>query len=384
MGECSSQISKLKMNSFFSSTSAWIYQNGLKPLFFACDPELVHVSNVAIGKLLGRLYPVRELLSSVWAFRSPVLTKEIDGISFPNPIGLSAGFDYNADLLQVLPAVGFGFHTIGTITLEPYEGNPMPRLGRFPKSKALLVNKGLKNIGARAIIQKIKGQKFQIPVGISIASTNRAFATERDQIADIIECFGLFETSDVPCAYYELNISCPNTFGGEPFTTPVKLKRLMKAMGGLKLTRPLYIKMPIDQSPEETLELLRVLDTSCAHGVIFGNLTKDKTNPDVHPQDRRSWLERKGNLSGKPTWKRSNALIRLTRKEFKDRFTIIGTGGVFNGKDALEKIAIGADLVQLITGMVYEGPQLIGQINQYLAKKNHRERLKHRRYIADR
>lgn len=305
----------------------------------------------------------------MWAYHHPKLITVCDGIAFPNPIGLSAGFDYNGDLTGILPAVGFGFHTIGTVTLRPYEGNTPPRLARLPRSQALLVNKGLKNDGAPAIIERLEKETFEIPTGISIASTNTYFASEEEQIKDITKCFRLFEKSKVQHAYYELNISCPNTFGGEPFTSPQRLSALMKRMDQLQLQRPLYVKMPIDQSWEATLALLNVLKKHAVQGVIFGNLTKDKTNPLVHPEDRKIWRQHKGNVSGKPTWKRSNKLIRLTREQFGSRFTIIGTGGIFNGQDAQEKMVAGADIVQLITGMVFKGPQVIGRINYHLAEQ---------------
>ena len=120
--------------------------------------------------------------------------------------------------------------------------------------------------------------------------------------------------------------------------------------------------MPIDQPKETTIALLEVLNTSTVSGVIFGNLTKDKANPAVTSNDRKQWQLRQGNLSGKPTWERSNACITLTKKHFGKRFTIIGTGGIFSAADALKKQALGADLVQLITGMIFEGPQLIGEV----------------------
>lgn len=347
----------------FSTLTAFVYRSALKPVFFQLDPELVHNHMVSMGALIGKSSWLRQLVQVAWAHKSEKLVVEKDGIRFPNPVGLSAGFDYNADLINILPAVGFGFHTVGTVTLEPYQGNPTPRLARFPRSQALLVNKGLKNLGAEAVIRKLTGVVMPIPVGISIASTNRSFKNEREQIENITSCFRLFERSQVQHAYYELNISCPNTFGGEPFTTPEKLTRLMKKMDGLKLKRPLYVKMPIDQDKNETLQLLKVLDKANVQGVIFGNLTKDKTNPAVHPEDQAIWRGRKGNVSGKPTEHRSNLLIALTKKHYKSRFTIIGTGGIFSGSDALKKIKLGADLVQLITGMIYQGPQVIGQIN---------------------
>ena len=356
------------MNRFVSSATGYLYARLFKPLVFRCDQEFVHEQMVGVGQTLGWSGAARGLISAAWSYQNPLLTKTIDDITFPNPIGLSAGFDYNGQLTQILPAVGFGFHSIGTVTLEPYGGNPKPRLGRLPQSRALIVNKGLKNDGAVAIIARLEKQHFTIPTGISIASTNKHFASEAAQIEDIIGCFQLFQQSRVQNAYFELNISCPNTFGGEPFTASQKLDRLLDKMDTLHLQKPLYLKMPIDQSENETEDLLELIHKHNVQGVIIGNLTKDKKNPAVTAEDRQKWEHTPGNLSGKPTWQRSNTLIALARRKLGPYATIIGTGGVFNACDAYTKFQLGANLVQLITGMIYEGPQMVGQINRVLAQ----------------
>lgn len=344
-----------------------VYTNIFKPVFFLIDPETIHNTMVSLGSILGRYAYTRLKTQTYFGFNHPVLQSTVSGITFPNRLGLSAGFDYDGNLTQILPKVGFGWHTIGTVTLEPYAGNPKPRLGRLPDSKALIVNKGLKSIGASAVISRLTPLKLSIPTAISIASTNKHFESEKAQILDIVGCFRLFESSQLKHQLYELNISCPNTFGGEPFTTPIKLEKLLAAVDSLKLKRPVFVKMPIDQTEAETLELLKVLNKHRVAGVIFGNLTKDKNNPAVTKADLEIWQKRKGNLSGKPTWDRSNKLIALTKKHYKNRFTIVGTGGIFTAEDALQKISLGADLLQLITGMIFEGPQTIGAINLRLA-----------------
>lgn len=349
----------------------FLYKSVAKPLFFLFDAETMHNSMTYFGNTLGKFKLTQGITSMLFGFSHPANTKKIDGITFPNQIGLAAGFDYNGDLTQILPSVGFGFHTIGTVTYLPYEGNKKPRLGRFIASKGLLVNKGLKSLGATAIAKKLTGVKFHIPTGISIASTNKKFASDQEQILDILKTFTIFEKSYVQHSYYELNISCPNTFGGEPFTSPNRLYTLLVALKKLqlqiKITKPIYIKMPIDQSKKETLAMLKVIDLFPIAGVIFGNLTKDKTNPALTATDAETWKTVKGNVSGKPTWQRSNELIALTRRNFGNRFTIIGTGGVFTGADAVEKIHQGADLLQLITGMIFEGPQTVGEMNLKLS-----------------
>jgi dihydroorotate dehydrogenase len=344
------------------------YTKLIKKIFFLFDAETAHNFNTQVGKFLGTNKLTQFITRTAFSFSHNNNARTFDGINFPNPVGLSAGFDYNGELTGILPDVGFGFHTIGTVTYFSYEGNPKPRLGRFIESKSLLVNKGLKSLGALEIAHKLTGIKFRVPTGISIASTNMHFESDHEQILDILKTFLVFEKSNVQHAYYELNISCPNTFGGEPYTTPKRLAMLLEAIEALKIKRPIYVKMPIDQSKKETLSLLNVIDQHTIAGVIIGNLTKDKNNPDVSPTDKKMWLKAKGNLSGKPTWNRSNELIKLTRKNFGQRFTIIGTGGIFNGRDALTKISHGADLLQLITGMIFEGPQTIGEINLTLAR----------------
>lgn len=349
----------------------FLYTKLMKPLLFQFDPESVHNGMVTIGNLLGRSAFTQRLTQLVVGNLHHTTGLFMAGIHFPNQVGLSAGFDYNGDLTDILPAVGFGFATIGTVTLHPYQGNPRPRLTRYPRSQSILVNKGLKNIGAVEIIRKLEGKKFQIPIGISVSSTNQFYHQSSEQIEDIISTFKLFEESTVSHSYYELNISCPNTYGGQPFTTPNLLDHLLENLEKVWLKsqhRPVFIKMPIDLPWSKTKSLLDVAARYSVAGVVFGNLTKDKNNPAVDPLDRAHWLNAAGNLSGQPTRLRSNALIQQTRKTFGFRFVIIGTGGIFSPQDAQEKIALGADLVQLITGMIYQGPQLVPQITSALKK----------------
>lgn len=359
------------MIKIISDITTFKYKHIVKPILFQLDAETVHNSFVRMGIISSYIPVVRWAIKTVFGYQNKNLQTIKNGIVFPNPIGLSAGFDYNGQLTGILPAVGFGFHTIGTITYEPYAGNQKPRLGRLPKSQAILVNKGLKNIGARACIaflqKRFSQLPVQIPTGISIGSTNKGYDSLKDQVLDVLKSFYLFEKSGLPHAYYELNISCPNTFGGEPFSIPSHLKILLSSLDNINVSRPIYVKFPIDQTWKESKILLDIISDHCPAGVIMGNLTKDKTNPLVHPQEKQMWHNNKGNLSGKPTWERSNTLIKKTRETYGDRFTIIGVGGVFTGEDAAYKLQIGADLVQLITGMIFEGPGAIGQINYYLA-----------------
>jgi len=356
-------VGKKKLYFLKNNIIASLYQP-VKKLMFFFDAEDVHNVMTDFGSVLGKNVIGRSIAKCMFKYNSSQTEKIIDGIIFPNPIGLAAGFDYNGQLTQILPSVGFGYQMVGTVTYEPYEGNKKPRLGRFPKSKSLLVNKGLKSLGAKVIANKLSKLTFEYPVGISIGATNKLFDSTKDQLLDIIKSFQVFERSMVEHSFYEMNISCPNTFGGEPFTNPKRLKFLLDALSKITITRPVYLKMPIDQSVENTMELLTVASNyDYIKGVNIGNLAKDRKKADMDPEEKAQWQNMKGNLSGKPTFKKSNQLIKAAKKNFGDRFTIIGTGGIFSPEDAQLKMDLGADLVQLISGMIFEGPQLMGKIN---------------------
>lgn len=290
------------------------------------------------------------------------LSQNVAGIYFKNPIGLAAGFDYEAKLTQILPEVGFGFHTIGSVTFGEYKGNEKPRLGRLPLSKSLIVNKGLKSPGAKYIFNKLKLLSFRIPVGISIAKTNSMTTnSEKTGITDYICTANLFSKSNIG-NYFEINISCPNAFGGEPFTTPKKLHNLLVQIDKVNFKKPVFIKMPIELSNSEAEELLNVIIKHKVVGVIFGNLAKSRSNPALNKAELKSVGQ--GNFSGKPTWKQSNRLISLTYKKYGSKLVVVGCGGVFSAEDAYYKIKLGASLVQMITGMIFEGPQVVGEINK--------------------
>ncbi len=354
----------------------WIYTRIVKPLFFSFDPETVHVFMMRFGERWGSLGVVKVIVRFLFHKRFEALEQKIAGINFPLPVGLAAGFDYEARLTQTLSAWGFGFQSIGSITNKAYEGNTRPMLGRLPKSRSLMVNKGFKNDGAEAVVSKLENYSFGTPVGVSIGRTNsREMVTQKESIEDIISCFKKFESSSMAHSYYELNISCPNLHGPVSFYPPDNLEELLVAVDALLIQRPVFVKMPIEKSNEEIMQLLDVIVRHKINGVIFGNLQKDRNHPSLDPEEVAKFD--KGGFSGKPTYDRSNELISLTYAHFKDRLVIIGCGGIFSAEDAYEKIQRGAGLIQLITGMIYEGPQLVASINFSLVDLLHRDGFNH-------
>ena len=343
---------------------AFIYQKIIKPIFFLFDPEFIHNLMVLRGELIGKTF-IKNFFNWKLNYRSQIKLKQrIAGINFSGPIGLAAGFDYNAQLTQVLSSLGFGFQSVGTITNDPYAGNPKPRLGRLPKSQSLMVNKGFKNLGAEKISQKLVHLNFQIPLGISIGVSNNKNLKNLDEaITDIKKSFVVFEKAKIKNSYYELNISCPNLINVNiDFYKPANLEKLLNELRTLKLTKPVFVKMPIDRNDQEFLAILKTISQfTFIKGVIIGNLFKDRKSPLLDKQEVNKF--KVGYFSGKPCEPRSNELIKLTHKKYGNRLIIIGCGGIFNGQDAYKKIKLGASLIQLITGMIFQGPQLISQIN---------------------
>ncbi|MEK7097034.1 MAG: dihydroorotate dehydrogenase 2, partial [Patescibacteria group bacterium] len=264
-----------------------------------------------------------------------------------------------------LYSLGFGFQSVGTITNLHYEGNPYPRLGRLPKSRSLMVNKGFKNLGAEITAQNlIRQPEDKIPMGISIGMSNSKNITNlKEAIVDIKKSFLSFKKAKVKNSYYEINISCPNLINtNADFYKPVNFDQLLQSIKRLKCKKPIFIKMPISITDKEFISLLNVINKyKFIKGVIIGNLLKDRKNSLLDQREVKKFSV--GSFSGKPCEPRSNELIKLTYKKYGNKLIIIGCGGVFNGKDAYKKIKLGASLVQLITGMIYQGPQLISQIN---------------------
>jgi dihydroorotate dehydrogenase len=243
---------------------------------------------------------------------------------------------------------------------------------RLPKSGSIIVNKGLRNDGVDAIIKRLKsrGRISNFIVGVSIARTNDEKSSSLEAgIADYVYSFKRLNEEGIG-DYYTINISCPNAFGGEAFTEPELLEKLLSALKTVSCKKPVYVKMPINKSWEDFRNLLDIIIKYGLQGVVIGNLNKDYSYLGAHAEVLDEYA---GGLSGKPCEELSNELIRKTRQYFnemlasegganKKRPTIIGVGGIDSVESAKKKFEAGADLIQLITGMIYEGPGLIKKI----------------------
>lgn len=345
--------------SFFRAMYVYI----AKPIFFQLDPEKIHDRMIRFGSFLSTHTFFRKLTKKLFYFYDVSLEQEIHGVRFKNPVGLSAGFDKDAHLIDILPSVGFGYEQVGTITLEAYEGNPGPRLKRFPKEKSLLVNFGLKSDGIDVVLNRIRSRKdVSFPLGLSIGKTNsEKTAAIAPGIADYAGAFRKAVESDLG-SFYTINISCPNILQTNHFIEPGPLDELLLALFDENPQKPMFIKMPIHLPWPEFEKLIDVIRKYPVGGVVIGNLAKDRKKANIPQLTQRD----RGNLSGMPTQEMSNELISQTYKKCGNSLVIIGAGGIFSAEDAYDKIKRGASLIQLVTGMVFNGPGVIGEINRDL------------------
>ena len=346
----------------------------LRPIIFLMDPEQAHYSMKRIGVFLGSNPITKAFTSLLFDYGHKSLNIEVDGIKYRNPIGLSAGFDKDGELTKIYPNLGFGLAELGSITGEICPGNPGKRLFRMIKSKSIVVWYGLNNMGAEKLSSRLAGQKFgRLRVGINAALSNMSSEFDLDSsIADYLKTMTLFK--DIG-DYYTVNISCPNTQEGEPFVDKDKLDALLTAINKhiRPITaKPIYVKLAADMSVEEINTIVDACIEHNMEGVVCTNLAKPKYNtehrPEEYPTTKGLLPAGKGAMSGLPLQRISTNVVRHVYRRTRGKLTIIGVGGIFNARDAYEKITSGASLCHMITTMIFDGPQNINEINRGLVK----------------
>ncbi|MBW3082952.1 quinone-dependent dihydroorotate dehydrogenase [Bifidobacterium phasiani] len=352
------------------------YKHIVKPHFvFNHTPDVAHDQMIEFCRVTRNIPPLMWLLREMLDYTDPVLETTVMGVDFANPFGLSAGLDKNCDMPVLLDHAGFGFETIGSVTSRPCAGNPRPWFHRLPEYDSMMVHVGLANDGSERVIpraEKAWTQAGSMQVSISIARTNDELAGDIDEG---IEDYRIsLERAAGRSAMVEVNVSCPNTRAGEPFTeSPENLDRLFAALDTVERPQPTLVKMPLNKSWEEFRDLLAVLAEHNVQGVSIANLQKDRTGLEI-PRD---W---EGGLSGGPTYRASNAMIRRAYREFGDRLAIAGIGGVFTPEQAYAKIRSGSSLVMFVSALMYRGPQQITVFKRGLAELLRRDGFEH---VAD-
>lgn len=338
-----------------NEVNRFLYENIVKRIAFSFEPEEAHHFFVDVGKVLGKFRLTKKITRDLFYYANRMLEQNICGIKFRNPVGLSAGFDKDAEIISIIDDVGFGFTEVGSVTKLASEGNTGKRLERLKKRKSLWVNFGLNNKGADEITQRLKRKRYGIPIGISIAKTNCKETADdivgRDDYIYSLKKFNSLAIGD----YYVLNISCPNAYGGQPFSRAAAYRSLLKESDKLHIKKPVFVKLSPDLSKRELDAILRISKQHRISGFIISNLTKK------HEKD-------KGGVSGKIVEAKANRMLKYVYQQTKGRYVLIGVGGIFSAEDAYKKIKLGASLVELITGMIYQGPGVISEINQGLVE----------------
>jgi dihydroorotate dehydrogenase len=328
------------------------YERFVRPLLFSLDAEIAHHLTVGILRSAS-LFDVA--LRAIRSFQPSSKPKTVFGLKFPNPIGLAAGLDKNGVALPAWAALGFGFIEIGTVTANAQPGNPKPRIFRLPEEEALINRLGFNNDGADAIAQRlaalrVSGRWPAVPVGINIGKSR---ATPLEQATnDYLYSFRLLRDF---ADYITLNISSPNTPGLRELQAPERLSELLHAIGDKAGTapKPLVVKISPDVSDAELAAILAVCEENGVSGIIATNTTLDHST--IPPQ-----LDQQGGLSGAPLRDTSTGLVREIAAQSK--IPVIASGGILDAQSAREKFQAGAQLIQLYTGLIYRGPQLLREI----------------------
>lgn len=334
-----------------------MYKSLIRPILFKFDPEEVHYFTFSLLKnfpFLAKIFLPKPI-------EDKKLEREVFGLKFKNPVGLAAGFDKDAKMFSELSDLGFGFIEIGTLTPKPQDGNPKKRLFRLKEDSAIINRMGFNNGGIDAAVERLKNNK-NVLIGGNIGK-NKITANE-DAVNDYIICFEkLFPVVD----YFVVNVSSPNTPNlralqeKEPLTK--LLSELQKRNAEKEKQKPILLKIAPDLTDEQLLDIIDIVNETKIAGVIATNTTLSREGLVSSNKDET------GGLSGKPLTKRSTEVIRFLSEKSGKAFPIIGVGGIHSADDAIEKFDAGASLIQLYTGFIYEGPQLIHDINKKLLEK---------------
>ena len=336
-----------------------MYKFFLRPILFKFDPEKVHYFTFSTIRFLTTI-GFGGLFRSMYQVKNPKLEREVFGLTFPNPVGLAAGFDKDAKLFRELSNFGFGFIEIGTLTPKPQAGNPKKRLFRLKKDQAIINRMGFNNGGVAEAVERLKKNK-NVLIGGNIGKNKTTPNEEAEN--DYLVCFeALFDHVD----YFVVNVSSPNTPNLRALQDKEPLSKLLKLLkdknSEKKDPKPILLKIAPDLTEEQLLDIIDIVSETGIDGVIATNTTISRD--DLQTDSSRVSNIGAGGLSGKPLKDRSTEVIRFLSERSGASFPIIGVGGIHSAQDALEKLEAGASLVQLYTGFIYEGPALIKQINK--------------------
>ena len=335
-----------------------MYKKIISPFLFLFDPEKIHTFTFFMIKVFFKIPILGFIIESFYKVESPKLTRKLFGLNFENPVGIAAGFDKNATHISEFEKFGFGFIEIGTVTPKPQDGNPKKRLFRLKEDSAIINRMGFNNDGVAKIKNRLN-KKYKVLIGGNIGKNK---ITPNSQAKnDYLICFEeLYNYVD----YFVINVSSPNTPGLRELQSKEFLNDLFNDLNKLRskeiIKKPILIKISPDLSKEKILEILEVIDTNNIDGIIATNTTID------YPNLKSKNKNEAGGLSGAPLFDKSNEIISFISKKTNGKLPIIGVGGISTPEQAVKKIEAGAHLIQLYTGIIYEGPGIVRKINKKL------------------
>jgi len=335
----------------------------LRPFLFKMNPEKAHEITLTMLELTHRLHLMR--LVAPARLSAPV---EVMGLQFANPVGLAAGLDKNGTHIDALADMGFGYIEVGTVTPRPQSGNPQPRMFRVVEHGGIINRMGFNNHGAAALVEHVRHSRYKGVLGINIGKN--ADTPIEHAVDDYLS--GMRQVYPV-ASYIAVNISSPNTKNLRQLQQADALGTLLAALKNQQHQLadqhgryvPLVIKIAPDLDAAGIADIARLLVNNRIDGVIAGNTTLSRSEISGHPH-----AAQEGGLSGAPLTARATTLIRTLAKELDGALPIIGSGGIFSGEDAVDKVKAGAALVQLYSGLVYQGPTLIGKTARAIAAMN--------------
>jgi dihydroorotate dehydrogenase len=353
----------------------WLYRNIIRPVLFTQDAETIHNRTMAMLNWAGRNKPICDAMHSFLG--APQLPVELFSLRFPNPVGLAAGMDKNAAAVPAWNAMGFGFTELGAATWHAQPGNPPPRLFRAIPEEAIVNRMGFNNLGAEAIAEKLalwkkSGRWPKHPVGMNLGKSK---ITPLEKAAE--DYANSFRVLRPHLDFFVVNVSSPNTPNLRQLQDKAALDSIFTALQEIQSTEPpdrqspILVKVAPDLPFEALDEILELVGPRRIAGIVATNTTISRPQPS-DPQSERIYTET-GGLSGRPLRARSTEIIRHLYRQTQGKLPIIGVGGVFNAADAWEKIAAGASLIQIYTGLVYEGPAvcrtIVGGLMEKLKQK---------------
>ena len=343
-----------------------MYQLLIKPILFLFNPERAHHITLSVFKIILAIPLIGTMTKSFFRVKDKKLERQLFGLTFPNPVGLAAGFDKDGQHYKTMAALGFGFVEVGTVTPLGQKGNPQPRLFRLASDDALINRMGFNNEGMEALVERMKkGRLTNIVIGGNIGKNK--LTPNENASDDYVKCFeALFPYVD----YFVVNVSSPNTPNLRALQDKAPLTQLLSLLQELNhqkdKPKPILLKIAPDLTDSQLDDIIEIVETTQIAGLIATNTTISRA--DLKESDKRIKEIGNGGLSGQPLKNRSTEVIRYLNTKSNGKITIIGVGGIASAEDAIEKLEAGASLVQIYSGLVYEGPSLVKRINQALLK----------------